>query len=361
MLANSLQGLNRRIRNILADPVRGLELSLLLLLALLAGGTLGYMLIEDMPVIDAAYMTIITVTTVGFGEVRPLSSVGRIFTSFLILTGVALATSAISNAASIVLGQRLWLSIRERRMEEYIANLQKHYIVCGYGRMGQQIARDLLNRKHPFIVIEANEEMREEMLEDNIPHIIGDATQDEVLQEARIEHATGLVAALNTDADNIMTALSAREINPHLFIVARAADASSESKLRRAGANRVVSPYLIGGHRMAVALLRPAVHDFMNHIFHVGDEYDMDIGQVTVEAGSPLAGKTIAQTDLRQTRNVNILAIQTADGQLVINPSVQHVIQPGEVLIVIGPPAAIFQTEAELDAPDAYIPSAPDS
>ncbi len=174
-----------------------------------------------------------------------------------------------------------------------------------------------------------------------------------------IEHAEGLVAALNSDADNVMTVLSAREINPDLFIVARAADAQSESKLRRAGANRVVSPYHIGGHRMAVALLRPAVHDFMNQIFHVGDESGMDIGQVRITAHSTLAGRTIAQTNLRQTRNVNILAIQKADGELSINPNTQYVIQSGDVLIVIGPSQAIYQTEAELDSESAEVPPDP--
>ena len=240
-----------------------------------------------------------------------------------------------------------------------IATLDNHYIVCGYGRMGQQIVRDLQNRKEAFVVIEADEDLRDELLEDNIVHIIGDATLDETLEEARIAQAAGLVAALNSDSDNVMTVLSAREINPTLFIVARAADASSESKLRRAGANRVVSPYIIGGHRMAVALLRPAVHDFMNQVFHVGDEVDMDIGQVTVEATSTLAGKTLAQANLRQTRNVNILAVQKADGALVINPDVQYVIQPGEVLIVIGPQKAIYQTEVELNPPDALVPPEP--
>lgn len=350
------QALIRRIRNMLADPVRGLELSLLMLVVLVAAGTTGYVVIEGMSLIEGFYMTIITITTVGFGEVQPLSSAGRIFTSVLILMGVATATSAISNAASIVLGQRLWLSIRERRMEETIASLENHYIVCGYGRMGQQIVRDLQNRKQPYVVIEFNESLREEMLEDNITHIIGDGTQDEVLYQARIQYAAGMVAALDSDADNVMTVLSAREINPRLFIVARSAEASTESKLRRAGANRVVSPYLIGGHRMAVALLRPAVHDFMNQIFHVGGEHDMDIGQVAIEVGSPLTGKTIAEADLRKTRNVNILAIQRPDGSLVINPGTQHVIAQGEVLIVIGSPAAIYNTEAELGALDAPIP-----
>ncbi|MBZ0300924.1 MAG: potassium channel protein [Anaerolineae bacterium] len=356
MMGNVLQKLSRRIRSMLTDPVRGLELSLLMLAVLVAGGTLAYIILEDMTPVDALYMTIITITTVGFGEVKPLSATGRIFTSVLILMGVATATSAISNAASIVLGQRLWLSIRERRMEDYITHLEKHYIICGFGRMGQQIVRDLQNRKQSFVVVEIDEELSEDMLEDNIPHIIGDGTQDEVLYEAGIERAAGLVAALNSDADNVLTVLSAREINPKLFIVARAAEPTTENKLRRAGANRVVSPYLIGGHRMAVALLRPAVHDFMNYIFSVGDETDLDIGQATIEADSPLAGRAIAQSDLRRLRNVNILAIQRPNGEIVINPNTQHVIQPGETLIFIGPPQAIYRVEEELDAPDGPPP-----
>lgn len=345
----SLSHLSRRIRNMLADPVRGLEISLLLLLALVGGGTLGYMWLEDMEPVDALYMTIITITTVGFGEVTPLSTTGRMFTSVLILMGVAIVTSALSNAASIILGQRLWLSIRERRMEENIANLENHYIVCGYGRMGQRIVRDLQIRKEPFVVIESDDNLREEMLEANVPHIIGDATQDDTLEKARIKHADGLVAALNSDADNVMTVLSAREINPRMFIVARAAEASTESKLRRAGANRVVSPYQIGGHRMAVALLRPAVHDFMDIIFSTGYDTDMDLGQATIEADSNLVGKSIAEADLRRTRNVNILAIQKNNGEIVINPNTHHVIQPGETLIFIGPAQAIFRIEAEFE------------
>ncbi len=352
MLADALPKLSKRIRNMLADPVRGLEFSLLLLVALVVGSTLIYMGLEQMTFVEAFYMTIITVTTVGFGEVRPLSEIGRIYTSFLILMGVAAATSALSNAASIVLGQRLWLSLRERHMKELIASLEKHYIVCGYGRMGQQIVRDLQSRQEPFVVIEIDEGLVDEMLEHNIPHIIGDGTQDEVLYRAGIARAVGLVAALDSDADNVLMVLSAREINPNLFIVARAAEAGTESKLRRAGANRVVSPYLIGGHRMAVALLRPAVHDFMNYIFNVGYHDNLDLGQGTIEPDSRLAGKTIGQTDLRRTRNVNILAIQKPDGEIIINPNSHHVIQPGETLIFIGPPQAIHRVEEELDPPE---------
>ena len=359
MLGTRLTILNRYLRNMLADPVRGLEISLLLLLALVMLGSLGYVVIEHMSLVDALYMTVITITTVGFGEVRPLSSVGRMFTSALILFGVAVVTTAVTNIASIILGPRLWLMLREQRMNDLIATLDKHYIVCGYGRMGRQIVRDLQNRQQPFVVIEQSEQVYDEMLEDDIPCLMGNATLDEVLEQARVDHAEGLVAALNSDSDNVMTVLSAREINPNLFIVARAADVQSESKLRRAGANRVVSPYLIGGHRMAVALLRPAVHDFMNQIFHVGDESGMDIGQVRITAHSTLAGRTIAQTNLRQTRNVNILAIQKATGELSINPNTQYLIQSGDVLIVIGPSQAIYQTEAELDSESAEVPPDP--
>lgn len=227
--------------------------------------------------------------------------------------------------------------------------LDKHYIVCGYGRMGQQIVRDLQARDEPFVVIDTSDEIGETLLEQNIPYIIGDATLDETLIEAGIEKAVGLVTVLDSDADNVMTTLTARELNPQLFIVARAVNLVVESRLRRAGANRVVSPYQIGGHRMALALIRPAVHDFMNRIFNVGDDMDVDIGQVSIRDGSPLTGKSIAQADLRRTRKITILGIQDSKGQLIINPTTQHILQPGDTLIVIGPPQAIYRIEDELD------------
>lgn len=352
MIARKFSQISQRVRNLIADPVRGLQLNLLLVVLLITMGMVGYMLLEAMSPIDAFYMTIITISTVGFGEVRPLSPEGRVFTSFLIIFGLATVTSVLSNAASVILGPRLWKAVRQRSLEKMLMNLEKHYIVCGYGRMGQQIVRDLQARKEAFVVIETSTEISEQLLEEGIPYITGDATLDETLHEARIGHAVGLVTALDTDADNVMTTLTARELNPRLFIVARAANLTVESRLRRAGANRVVSPYQIGGHRMALALMRPAVHDFMNHIFNVGDDMEVDIGQVDIHEGSPLAGVSIAQSDLRRTRKVTILGVQDSKGQLIINPNTQHVIQPGETLIVIGPPQAIYRIEEELD-PDA--------
>ena len=342
-----LSNWGQRARGLLTNPLRRFQLALLALLLLLVGGTLGYMMLEGMDAVEALYMTVITITTVGFGEVRPLSSGGRVFTIVLIVLGVGAATTAISNAVGILLGPRMWLSIQKRRIERRLMDIEKHYVVCGYGRMGQQIVRDLRARDEAFLVIDSSAEMAEALLEEGIDHLIGDATQDETLHEAHIERARGLVAALNSDADNVMTVLTARELNPGLFIVARAATTSSESKMRRAGANRVVSPYNIGGHRMALALLRPAVHDFLNLIFDVGEFVDVDIGQVSVDTGSRLAGQTVGQSDLRRVHGLSILAVQRADGQLTINPSTQHVIQQGETLIVIGPPEAIYTLEAE--------------
>lgn len=343
----ALTVISRHLRAMLSDPVRRFQLSLLSLVALMGLGTVVFMLLERMNAVDALYMTVITIATVGFGEVQPLSPAGRMFTIVLIILGVGTATSAISNAVSIVLGPRLWQSIQQRRMEQHIMTIENHYIVCGYGRMGQQIVRDLQARGEAFLVVDADEGREEALLEDKIPYIIGDATRDETLHEAHVERARGLVTALNSDADNVMTVLTGRELNPKLFIVSRVVNSEAESKLRRAGANRVVSPYLIGGHRMALALLRPAVHDFLNRIYNFTEGMDMDIGQIDVRNGSPMAGLTIAATDLRKAHNVNIIAIRRPDGSLTITPNVNDVLEAGATLIVIGPPEAIYTLERE--------------
>lgn len=298
-------------------------------------------------------MTIITLTTVGFGEVVPLSEAGRVFTMVLILLGVGTLGWGLRNAAEVVLGQQLWMSVRQRRMEKTLNTLENHYIVCGYGRMGRQIVRDLRARNEPFVVVDMSATIAEELLEEGIAHVTGDATRDEVLQEAGIERACGLVAALDTDADNVLAVLTARGLNSTVTIVARTATEEAESKLRRAGADRVVSPYVIGGHRLALGLLRPTVHDFLNHIFHLGDELNMDVGQVLVRRDSHLVGQTLAGCDLRRVWNLNVLAIQRPDGDFITSPDGNHTIMSGETLIVIGPRDSIYELEAELSRADS--------
>ena len=329
-----------------SDPIRRFQLSLLGLLVLILFGTVGYVLIESMSWIDALYMTVITIATVGFGEVSELSPNGRLFTILLILLGVGVATTVISNAFSIIVGPLLWSTLEQRRMQQTIKELDRHYIVCGYGRMGRQIVHDLAARGEKYIVIDADPDLEERLLETNIPHLIGSAMDDEVLLEAGIERAKGIVSALSEDASNVMTVLSARELNPKIYIVARVVRAESESKVRRAGANEVINPYQIGGHRMAISLVRPAVHDFLKHIFNFDSiNQPVDVGQVIVSENSKLAGKTVATCGLRNEHGVSILGIIQPTGDMSITPSPNTTILLGATLIVIGNPEAIYTLE----------------
>ncbi|MEN8375293.1 MAG: potassium channel protein [Gemmatimonadota bacterium] len=337
----------RSLDRFLSDPVNQLQLSLFVLVMLVVFGSLGYILIERMSPVEALYMTVITLSTVGFQEVRPLSTAGMIFTVGLIMLGLLLVTWAVRNAAEIALGHNLFYSVRRRRMKERIAQARDHYLVCGYGALGRQIVRELTARGEQFVVVESAEALEEELLESHVPVILGDATHDETLLDAGVERARGVVAALGTDADNVLTVLTARELNPGLLIVARAASDTSESKLRRAGADRIVTPDTIGGHRLAIALVRPAVHDFMSRIFHVGDELDVDVGQVTVQAGSVLEGQTLSTCDLRSQWNVTILAIEMPDKKFILTPPAGHRLTEGETLIVIGPAESIYMLEAQ--------------
>ena len=342
----STEGLIVRIRRELAEPIRQLQLSVALLFALVVVGTAGYMILEGMTLVQGLYMTVITLATVGFKEVVELDTAGMIFTTVLIIVGVGTAAWAISNAAEVMLGQTFWTSVQRRRNRSMVETLKDHYIICGYGRLGRQILRDLNARGEPFIVLDWDEGLEEELLEENIAHLIDDATHESALKDAGIEEARGLVAALDDDAQNVLTVLTARELNPRLLIIARAGSEPLESKLLRAGADRVVTPSSIGGHRLALALLRPAVHDFFGRIFAMGTEPDVDVGQITVPDDSPFAGQTIEGCDLRRIRNVSILAVRRPDGLFDLNPGAQRTIETGETLIFIGPAESVYDLEA---------------
>lgn len=335
-----------RLRMSLDDPVRQFQVSLALLLVVVVVGTVGYHLIERLRWLDAAYMTVITVATVGFGEVRPLTDAGHVWTMGVIVVGVGTGAWAATRAVEVMLGQTLWLSVQRRRMRQSLAGLRDHYVICGHGRLGTRIERDLRARGEPFVVIDWSQTVEETFLAENIPHVIGDATQDEVLRTAGVARARGLVSALDSDASNVLAVLSARELNPDLLIVARANSEASEPKLRRAGADRVVTPDAIGGHRLALALLRPAVHDLFNEVFSFGVEIKVDVGQITIDPQSPFAGQTVAGCDLRRVRNVSILAVREPGGAFTLNPDAERVVQPGETLIVIGPAEAVYDLEA---------------
>jgi len=292
------------------------------------------MVIEKIDFLDALYMTVITVATVGFREVKTLSNEGKIFTMILIFCGFGVFTYAATVGAQILVEGEIHEVFRKRRMKKQIDKLREHYIICGFGRMGEIICNELKTSKVPFVVVDKDEEMFKDR--DDIVYLVGDATRDEVLKEAGIERAKGLVSVLSTDAENLYVVLSARAMNPGLFIVARAAEEEAKSKLKRAGADRVVCPYHIGGLRIAQTLLRPNVVDFLE--FATSSEYfDIQIEEIEVSPVASFVEKTLGEAGIGRDLGVIIVGIKRRDGKMVFNPSAQTLISPGDILIVIGP------------------------
>ncbi|QER41825.1 potassium channel protein [Thermodesulfobacterium sp. TA1] len=322
---------------------RRLFLVLILVAGIIALGTVGYIIIEDMLFLEALYMTVITLATVGFKEVKPLSEAGMIFTILLIILGFGVFTYAVTTGAQILIEGELRDVFNERRRKKMLVRLKGHYIICGYGRMGRIIAKELKAHGEEIVVIERQGEIKEE----GFFFIIGDATKDEVLKEAGIERAKGLVSVLSSDADNLYVVLSARALNPNLFIIARAAEESARKKLKIAGANKVVCPYHIGGLRMAHMLLKPNVVDFWEFITR--SEYlNIDIEELVVSEKSPYAGKTLRETEIGKTFGVIIVGIKRKEGQIEFNPSAESLILPGDILLAIGPPEKLSLLEKSL-------------
>lgn len=294
-------------------------------------GSLGYMALGFSP-LDALYQTVTTLSTVGFREVEPLDAVGKLFTVVLILVGVGTVLTTFTVVVEAIIEGSLRDVYGRRRMDRKIAGMSGHVIVCGWGRVGQAIARYVAAAGQPLVVVDTNAERLEGI---EHPCLVGDATDDAVLRAAGIERAGSLVAAIDTDAENLFVALSGRSLRPDLFIVARARTASSEEKLRRAGANRVVNPQAIGGERMAAFLLQPHVAEFVDVVMHDGS-LEFRLEEVPVPAGSPLAGRTIRDAHIRDTTGALVLALRTADGSFLTNPDPSTPIESGQILIVVG-------------------------
>jgi voltage-gated potassium channel len=315
------------------SSVRRLIWSIGALVAIVIIGVIGYMVIEGWAFLDAIYMTVTTITTVGFREVHPLSDAGRIFSIFIIIGGVGGALYVLTTIMGYILEGQFGITLGRRRMKTRIAKLKDHFILCGYGRVGQEIARAFSDEGVPFIIIANNEEHTAQAEKDSYPCIFGDATSDNVLKEAGIERAHGLVAAVGSDTDNTFITLSARGLRPDLFIEARCSSPESESKLRRAGADRVISPHAIGGRRMAMLALRPAVVDFIDTVTY-GAGRELQLENVDVASGSPLVGRTMAQA--RSQDGITVLAMRKKSGKLMANPPGEELIEDGDRLIVIG-------------------------
>jgi voltage-gated potassium channel len=324
---------------------RSLANSIILLTCVLAVGTLGYHFFEGWPIFDSLYMTVITITTIGYGEVHRMTEAGRVFTVVLIFFSVGAVFYALNNAAQILIEGELKELFGRRKVQQAINALKEHYIVCGYGRMGRIVCGELSAKDVPFVVIEKDGGDPTMPVPEGMLVIQGDATRDETLLEAGIERAKGLISVLPTDAENLYIVLSARGMNPRLTIVARAVDEGSDKKLRRAGANRVVSPYHIGGLRIAHTLLKPAVVDFIEFSTQGGGSMDLQIEEVLVTEGSALAGQTLAESGIGRELGIIIVAIKLVGGALRFNPTYDTVITVGDTLIAIGEEARLKQLE----------------
>lgn len=300
-------------------------------------GTFGYMLIEDWNLVESFYMTVITLTTVGFGEVRPLSIEGRIFTSLLLIVGLGSFAYGLSTLATFVIDGEFKMFLEDKKLEKEISRLNNHYIICGFGRNGYQVCQELQKSNSPFLIIEIDDEKYNKAVHEGYTVIHGSAIEDEILQLAGIERAKGLVAALANDADNVFVTLTAREMNKKLHIVTRASYSSTEKKLFRAGANVVVAPNVIGGKRMALTLLRPHVADFLDSMVFGEDDFFLTIEEIELVKGSPVVGKMIKESNIRQQSGSMIIGIKNQMTQLIkFNPNPDIQLDIGDVLILLG-------------------------
>ena len=308
-----------------------------LLVLTLIIGTIGFCLIEGYSVFDAFYMTLITITTVGYEELRPLSRAGRIFNSFLILFGVSAMFFSVGAVTQTIIEMELQDPFRRRRNRRMIDKLQNHFIVCGFGRVGRHAAQELRRSGAPFLVMDRSEDRVEQAIHAGMLAVLADSTHDESLLEAGVARARGLISALATDADNLFVILSAKNINPNLTVVTRAAEEEAEGKLRRAGADTVFAPYSVAGLRLAQALLRPQVAQFIDFTTrNMG--LNVAIEQVQVASNTEFVGKSLRDMQIRRDLGIIVLAISKSDGAMVFNPPAETEIRAGDFLIVMGEP-----------------------
>jgi voltage-gated potassium channel len=313
------------------DPFLRVRLGLGALALVLVAGTVGYLLF-GFDLLDSVYQTVSTVTTLGFNSPHALDSGSKVFTIILILVGVGTALYTFSAVLEVLIEGHMRDLVRRRKMERDIARMSGHVIVCGWGRVGREVAQFLAGARRQVVVVDRD---LERMSEVPYASVHGDVTDDETLRQAGIERAATLVAALDTDADNLYVTVAARSMRPDLQIIARARSESSEPKLVRAGADRVVNPQQIGGDRMASFVTQPHVVDFIDVVMHDGT-LEFRLEELAVSADSPLSGSTLRAAQLRERTGALVLAIRGPDGVFVTNPSPEYVIEASNVLISVG-------------------------
>jgi voltage-gated potassium channel len=325
---------------------QGPVVAAVLLMSIVATGTIGYMLIEGWSAWDAFYMTVITVTTVGYQEVHELSRAGEMFTVLIIVSGVGAALYSFTLLAAVVVEGGLPKRFQRRRAARMLETIKDHFIICGYGRIGSLIAGQFRRQNVPYVVVERNAERQQLAIDDGGLAVAGDASREDVLKRVGIDRARGLIAAVSTDAENVYTVLSARVLRPDLFIIGRAENEDASLKLKQAGANRVISPYHIGAVQMAQTALRPAVVDFIA-LATSSDSVELALEEIVVAPASALAERSLVDANLRQRFSVIVIGIQRRDGTMEFNPEPDTSINGGDKLVVLGRPDSMKRLEAE--------------
>ena len=313
---------------------------------LLAIGSGGYIVIEGWPWTDSVYMTVITVSTVGFGEIRPLSPRGRVLTGGLIILGVSTTAYAFSTLADLIVAGEFRSLIWRKRMQNRIDKMNGHFIVCGYGRVGKHVVNELLANNVPLVVIEILANLGPDLENLGVIPVEGNATDDTALIRAGIEKASGICCCLPNDSDNVYVALTARALSPNLTIISRANSHESERKLQIAGVDHVINPYVTSGRRMARQLIHPNILKFMDVVMHRG-EVDILIEDIGVSERSTLRDQTIADTEVRKRLGANILAVRRPDGETFVNPDVEFALRAGDTLIALGTPEQLDHLATE--------------
>ena len=316
------------------SPLEKLRLAVLMAVIIVVGGTLGLMFLEHMSPIDALYMVVITLSTVGFSEVRPLDDAGRIFIMFLIVFGVVLGGFLVTIVGQLVLEGQFKEIVARRKMNKELKKLTNHYIIAGYGRVGRHVAREFDKKRVPFVVVEKEHDAVERIIGDGYTCVEGDATDEDILRQVHIDEAQTLISTLPEEAQNVYLTLTARQMNSKLKIIARADFEEGEKKLIRAGADQVVIPHVLGGIRMAMASLRPNVVDFMQ-IAAIGEE-GLSLEEVVIPTESKLVGKTVLDSNIKNQYGVTIIGIKRSGEKMTLNPEPGTVLGAGDILILIG-------------------------
>ncbi|MDH5299259.1 MAG: potassium channel protein [Desulfobulbaceae bacterium] len=324
--------------------------STILLIAILVFGTAGYMLFEGAQLLDGLYMTVITITTVGYGEMVPLHTWGKIFTMVLILVGAGFVLYLFSEITEAMVQGGLERIFGRGNMEKKVAGLKNHYIVCGFGRIGRVICKILKENNRPFVVIEKGAAELQKLHDLGYLALEGEASADEMLLKAGIREAKGLIAVVTSDADNVYISLTARGLNPGLYIMARSSgEEGAETKLLRAGANKVISPYYIGACRMAQQVVRPTVIDFIDLAVNTStQELGLRLEELLVSGKAKIVNMSLQNTGIRKKYDLIVVAIKREQGEMMFNPSPQTMILPGDILVVLGEQEHIKGLEQEL-------------